>query len=166
MRPWRKLRSVQTTTARTRRSRSFREVFAKFSQVFRSFRKLFEDFGLALTCLDLLGCVRMRSDASGWVWMHLDAFVKIRKNRSKISVFCNFCEVFEELRKNGRHWQLPHVFLFLIDLFGARYDPWSSSWNRVLSWDDLREHHWPVPGGAQTFIRWGGVGHPPADIKW
>ena len=93
------------------RGDNFREIFAKFSQVFRSFRKLFEDFGLALTCRDLLGCVRMRSDASGWVWMHLDAFGKIRKNRSKNLVFRNFCEVFEELRKNGRHQQLPHNFL-------------------------------------------------------
>ena len=68
------------------RGDNFREIFAKFSQVFRSFRKLFEDFGLALTCPDLLGCVRMRWDASGWVRMHLDAFGKIQKTNPKNSV--------------------------------------------------------------------------------
>ena len=34
-----------STTARARVSRSFREVFAKFSQVFRSFRRLGDVFG-------------------------------------------------------------------------------------------------------------------------
>ena len=92
-------------------SRGFRKLFAKFSQNFRSFREFFEVFGLALTCPDLFGCVRMRSDASGCVRMHSDAFGKIRKNRWTNLVFRNFCEVFEELRKNGRHQQLPRNFL-------------------------------------------------------
>ena len=64
----------------------FPEMFAKFSQVFRSFRKFFEDFGLALTCPDLFGCVRMRSDASGCVQMHSDTFENF-KTLAQILIF-------------------------------------------------------------------------------
>ena len=63
----------------------FLEIFAKFSQVFPIFCKFFEDFGLALTRPHLVRCVWMRSDASGKVRMHLDAFGKIRK-KSEILV--------------------------------------------------------------------------------
>ena len=42
------------------------EIFANVSQFFRGFRKFFQVFGLARTCADLFGCVRMRSDASGY----------------------------------------------------------------------------------------------------
>ena len=81
------------------------------------------------------------------------------------SVFRHFCCVLVDLSKNGRHEQLLRHFWLQIDLFVARYDPWSSSWNRVPSWDGLCERHWPVPRGAQTFI-WGGGGHLPANTKW
>ena len=61
-------------------SRSFREVFAKFSrfsQVFLGFR----------TCSDLLGRVRMRSDASGCIWMRSDTFGKFPIFLTKKSIF-------------------------------------------------------------------------------
>ena len=48
--------------------------------VFASFSKFFEDFGLALTYPDMFGCIRMRSDTSGCVRMHSDAFGRIWKN--------------------------------------------------------------------------------------
>ena len=52
--------------------------------------------------------------------MHSDAFGKIRK---KNLFFCNFCEVLEELCKNGRHQQVHCKFLLLMRLLGTRYDP-------------------------------------------
>ena len=75
------------------RGDNFRQIFAKFSQVFRSFCKFFEDFGLALTCPDLFGCVRMRSDLSGWIRMHLDAFGKIGKNSENLKNSENYLDV-------------------------------------------------------------------------
>ena len=68
----------------------------------------------------------------------------------------------EELRKNGRHQQLPWHFSLQINLFGARYDLWSSSWDRVPSWDGLRDRHASHLG---VYVR-GGVGHLPTNIKW
>ena len=63
----------QTTTACTRRLRSFREVFGSFSK-FSSIRRL------ASTCSDLPGCVRTRSDALGSVRKHLDVFRNFSEN--------------------------------------------------------------------------------------
>ena len=68
----------------------------------------------------------------------------------------HLCTFSEELHKNGRYQQLPRHFLLQIDLFGARYDPWSSSWDGVPSWDGLRERHWPAPGRSSR----GGVMAP------
>ena len=63
------------------------------------------------------------------------------------TVFRHFRPFSEELHQNGHRQQLPRHFLLQIDLFGAQYDPWSSSWNRVPSWDGLCKRHWPVPRG-------------------
>ena len=71
-------------------SRSFREVFAKFSYHFGRLCKLFCNF---LTCSDLFGNVRMRSDAFGCVWMRSDAsgnFQKISENSVKKINFPQF----------------------------------------------------------------------------
>ena len=44
----------------------------------------------------------------------------VRKFREVFHFFARFSE---ELRKNGRHQQLPRHFMLQIDLFGAQYDP-------------------------------------------
>ena len=64
-------------------SRSFREVFAKFSQVFRSFRR----FG------DVLGPVRTYSDAFGHVRIRSEAFGSVRT----FSEFFGFVQHFSRL---------------------------------------------------------------------
>ena len=57
----------ETTTARTRRSRNFREVFASFREVFASFSEFSWVRQRVWTCSGLPGCVRMSSDAFGSV---------------------------------------------------------------------------------------------------
>ena len=123
-----------------------------FFQKINEFLEVFEFFCKFLKFLELLGPAWTCSDAFGWVWMRLDAFGSTRtrsenfgKNRSTNQFFRTFGEVFEELRKNGRHRQVPCHFLLRIHLFGARYDPWSSSWHSLPSWDGLREPDWPAP---------------------
>ena len=59
--------------------------------------------------------------------------------------FGEFLLVFEDLCKNGRHQQLPRHFFLQIDFFGARCEPWRSSWNRVPH-DDA----WGCPGGQRV----------------
>ena len=64
-------------------SRKFFEVFRKFFEVFASFLKFSGQFGPVWTCLDLFGCVRMHSDASGCVRVRLEIFKKIDRNDPK-----------------------------------------------------------------------------------
>ena len=128
--------------------RNFRDIFAsfsKFSLVFSSLLRFSDLLGPAWTCSDASGCIRMRLDAFGCIRRISDAFGKFRKKLPEKSVFCTFGEVFEDLRRNGRHQQVPREFPLRIHLFGDRYDPWSSSWHRVPSWDGLREPDWPAP---------------------
>ena len=122
--------------------------FAKFLRVFASFLRFSELLGPAWTC----------SDVFRWIWMRLDEFGSTRtrsenfwKIGRKIS-FSVFLIGFEELCRNGRHRQVPREFLLRIHLFGARYDPWSSSWHSVPSWDGLREPDWPAPRCVLAFI--------------
>ena len=110
--------------------------FTKRKQCSRSFSRSFSMFS------SLLGPVSMRSDTFRCIWMCSGAFRPfqiISVISLEILVFRYFGEVFEELRKNGNHRRvLPH-FLLRMHLFGSQYDPWSSSWERVPSRDDLRE---------------------------
>ena len=117
------------------------QVFAKFFDVFAQF---FDVFGPVRTCFYAFGYIRIHSDAFGKKNSQFFFFRKFRE------VFRCFCPFSEELRIFGRHQQLPRHFLLQIDLFGARYDPWSSSWDGVPSWDGLRERHWPAPGRLCT----------------
>ena len=65
-------------------SRNFFQNFSRsFRKFFASFRKFFEVFGVAGTCPDLFGCVRMGLDASGCVRKRSDAFGNFLENRSK-----------------------------------------------------------------------------------
>ena len=89
----------------------------------------------------------MRSDASGCIRMRSDTLGKFSENLVKQIVFDNFWQVVEELCRNGRHQQVPRKFPLWIHLFGALYDPWSSSWHVVPSWDDLRE-----PDGSKVHL--------------
>ena len=123
--------------------------FSKFFAIFWRFRKFLQVFGPALTCWDVFGRVWIHSDASGCarcVQMHWDVFGKFSKQTYEKSNFCNFRWFFKEPCKNGRHQHVPRLFSLPIHLFKAWYDPWSSSWDRVASWDGLCERHWP-PGG-------------------
>ena len=137
-----KRKTISNRTIRNKPSRSF----STFSQSFSTFSGL---FGPVFTHSDTFGYIRM-----------LSAIKFSQKKIEKQIVFDNFVKFFlcfcpfsEELRIFGRHQQLPRHFLLQIDLFGARYDPWSSSWDGVPSWDGLRERHWPAPGRS---CWWGG----------
>ena len=82
-------------SARRRLNKRLRENFflnfsPSFRKFFASFRKVFEGFGLALTCWDLLGSARMHSDTSGCVRMRPDAFGKNSENLIRKSVFAIF----------------------------------------------------------------------------
>ncbi len=91
-----------------------RKFFAKFSRNFRNFFVIFSSFskfsdllGPVRTCSDAFGCIRMHLDAFGCVRMRSDTSRKFRKFLMKKSVFWHFHMFFEEIRKNGRHQQLP-----------------------------------------------------------
>ena len=108
---------------------------------FRKFLQVFEVLGVAGTCLDLFGCVRMGLDASGCVRKHSDTFGKFRKKSVNKSVFRTFGEIFEELRKNGRHHQILREKLPYIHLFPALWDRKSSkirSRRSVHVWEGWR----------------------------
>ena len=68
---------IQTTTARSRRSRNVLKVLAKFSRVFRSFRRFGDVFGPVRTFPGAFGHVRMRSEAFGSVRTFSEIFVLV-----------------------------------------------------------------------------------------
>ena len=139
---------------------SISRIFAKFSRVFAQFSHSFSTKTLPK---------RVSNDSQSKKKIDTKIFfLKIFAIffRGKKSVFWYFRTFFKELRKNGGHQQLPWHFWLQINLFGARYDPWSSFWHGVPSWDGLREHHWPAPGRHVGNYPGGGVGHLPNNIKW
>ena len=58
-------------------------------KVVKGLEKFFEVFGLAWTCLDAFGPVRMHPDAFGCVWMRSDTFGKFQKFLLEKHVFHN-----------------------------------------------------------------------------
>ena len=141
---------MKKSTCHNKPSWNFSLSFRNFFEVFASSSKFSDLLGLVQTCTDALGCIRMRLDASGCVRMRPENFEFFWwKN-----IVLGNCRPFsDEILKNGRHQQLPWHFLLHVNLFGARYDPWSSFWHGVPTWDGLRERRWPVPGVTAAFIQ-------------
>ena len=88
-------------------SRNFSRSFREFFEVFARLSRFPDLLGIVWTCSDAFGCVRMHLDAFGCVRMRLDTSRKFRKFLMKKLVFWHFHMFFEEIRKNGRHQQLP-----------------------------------------------------------
>ena len=63
------------------------------------FLQVFEVFGLARTCSNLFGSIRMRSDAFRCVWTISEKFTKILKNRSKSMFFKIFARFLRSYAK-------------------------------------------------------------------
>ena len=81
-------------------------------KIFASFLRVLDLLGTKFkkrkNCQALPGPVRMRSD----VFKCIRRLLNISENSSENLVFWNLGEVFEELRKKGRHYQVPrHVSL-------------------------------------------------------
>ena len=150
-----------------RRQYLFWDLF-ECSILFRIFRELFVRFDHSIffhqtACVAAMFLVRKssKSEPSSRFFGRLKFSGSAKNFRKQIALLIFSSFFWGATRK----WTSPATSSsnFALDyLIGARYDPWSSSWNRVPSWDGLRERLWLVPGGAQTFI-WGGF---PGCVCW
>ena len=121
--------------------------FSTFSRSFSTFSGM---FGPVFTYSDTFGYIRMLSAKKTitkqiLIFFFFENFVKF------FDVFARFLRSYEFLDVTSSFFD---IFWLYIDLFGARYDPWSSSWDGVPSWDGLRERHWPAPGRSSRAGCW------------
>ena len=128
-----------------------------FFAIFWSFR----------ACLYALGSVRMRSncsDASRCIWTLSDNFATLVRNYTFLQFLRGFWGAMQ--KRTPPAGSLP---FFAADSFGAQYDHWSSSCDRLPPWDGLRTCYRPAPRRTIAHIwgesQWCG-GHPLNNIKW
>ena len=106
--------------------------------------------GSVLTCWDLLGSVQMHCDTFGCIWVRQEEFGHFRttsQNSFEKCSFRNFCQVVDNLRNNGHHWQAPCHFSIQVHLLGDHCNRWNLSWKREMRWWNV-EIIWLCPMSA------------------